>query len=114
MFHTKEGMLHASSQAESSTKLGKDPDYDPEPDKDIHMGNNEDSDDSDDSDDLYIVSRKWQVEYFGINSEYNSVIWLPMPDVYGTYIKPYVDQPLNSVTDIFANSKTIISINEHI
>jgi hypothetical protein len=29
MFHTKEGMLHASSQAESSTKRGKDPDYDP-------------------------------------------------------------------------------------
>lgn len=76
------------------------------------MGNNEDSDDSDDYDYPDIVSREWGVEYFGFNSAYNSQVWRPVPDLYSTYIKPHVDQVLNSVTDIFANSKKIISINE--
>jgi hypothetical protein len=66
MFPTKEGMLHASSQAESSTKVDKDPysgpdsdsDPDPKPNKDIHMGNDIDSDDSDKYDYPDIVSTK--------------------------------------------------------
>jgi hypothetical protein len=66
MFPTKEAILHASYPAESSTKVGKDPysgpdfdsDPDPEPNKDIHMGNNEDSDDSDKYDYPDIVSTK--------------------------------------------------------
>lgn len=62
MIPTKEGMLHGSYQPESSTKVGKYPSSDPEPNKDIHMDNNEDSDDTDDSDSdydyPYIVSTK--------------------------------------------------------
>jgi hypothetical protein len=66
MFPTKDGILHASSQAESSTKVGKDPssgpdfdsDPDPKPNKDIHMGNDTDSDDSGIYDYPDIVSTK--------------------------------------------------------
>jgi hypothetical protein len=46
MFPTKQGMLHGNSPAESSTKGGKDPyfdpDSDPEPNKDIDTDNSED------------------------------------------------------------------------
>ena len=114
MFPTKEGMLHGSHQAENSTKVGKDPYSDPDPDqepnKDIHMGNDDDSDDSDNSDYPDIVSTKWSAEYF---KGYERLYLIPF-DVWGTYFKPHVDQVLlgNSVKDIFANSKTTIEISK--
>lgn len=118
MFHAKEAMLHASYQAESSTKAGKDPysnsdsdsDPDPEPNKDIHMGNNEDSDDRDNYDYPDIVSTKWPDEYFkGPNKLYSIGF-----NLYVTYIKPQVDQVLldTSVKDIFAKSKSTVDIFE--
>ena len=118
MFPTKEGMLQASYQAESSTKVGEDAysdsDSNPEPNKDIHMGNNEDSDDSDDNDYPDIVSTKWPLEYFMGPNKYPTLFDPFRFDVYGAYIEPHVAQVVldTSVKDIFANSKTTIDISQ--
>lgn len=115
MFPTKEGMLHASSQAESSTKVDKDPSSDPdadpnpEPNNDIPKGNNEDPKDSEDSY-PYIVSKEWPYHYFrGPATFYHQPF-----DVYGIYIEPDVDQVLlgTSVNNYFASSKTTIDISQ--
>lgn len=108
MFPKKEDIFHGGYQAESSTKLNKDPYSDPEPNEDIHMGNNEDSDDSD-YDYPDIVSIGWPDEYFkGCPLPYYKL------DLCGTYIKPHIDQVLlgTSVKDIFAQSKTTIDISQ--
>lgn len=108
MFPTKQGMLHGSYQAESSTKVGKDPDSDPdpEPNKDIHMGNNEDSDDSGNFPD--IPSTKWSPAYFE-----GAPVWIMPFDPWGTYVEPRVDQiPLGTKKDIFASCKGIIEITK--
>lgn len=124
MFPAKQGMLDANSQPESSTKQGKDPysdpDSNPEPIKDIVMGNNEDSDDSD-SDSYsnpelnkdeypYIVSTNWPREYFKGHGGLSYTKF----DINATYIEPAVKQVIlgTSVKDIFANSLSAIDISK--
>ena len=122
MFPEKEGMLHASSQAESSTKAGKDPysdsdsysdpdpNSDPEPNKDIDMGNSQDSDDRKKHDYPDIVSVKWPEEYFRGSTCGTWSLFNLNP----THVELHVPQvPLGtSPKYIFAKSNTIIKTSE--
>jgi hypothetical protein len=125
MFPTKQGMLHGNYSAESSTKGGKDPyfdpDSDPEPNKDIDTDNNEDSepepnedidmDNNEDSDhEPDLISTKWPTEYF----RRPDILYNVGFDVYSTYIEPVVKQvALNiRVSDIYAKSNTTLNLYE--